>query len=46
MRDDPQVYLEEFKYLGKKVIRHMDDNLSYFSSVNDFGDFNDEYFLL
>ena len=29
----PQVFLKECKYIKKKVIRHMSDNLSYSSSV-------------
>ena len=26
----PQVFLKEYKYIEKKVIRHIHDNLSYF----------------
>ena len=32
--------------MQKKIISHINDNLSYFSSVNDSDDFNDEYFVL
>ena len=28
----PQVFLKECKYIGKKVVRHIHDNLSNFSS--------------
>ena len=30
-----QVFLKECKYIGKKVIRHINDNLSDISSSND-----------
>ena len=30
-----QVILKEFKYIGKKVIRHINDNLSFYSSESD-----------
>ena len=36
-----QVFLKEGKYIGKKVIRHINDNLSDFSSA-DYSDDSDE----
>ena len=32
----PIVFLKESKYIEKKVVRHFYDNLSYFSSSNEF----------
>ena len=37
----PQVFLKEYKYIKKKVIRHINDNLSDFSS-SDYSDNSDE----
>ena len=34
----PQVLLKECKYIEKKVIRHINDNLSDFSSDDDYSD--------
>ena len=31
----PQVFLKECKYIEKKVVRHIHDNLSYFSSSDE-----------
>ena len=31
----PQVFLKEYKYIDKKVIRHINDNLSDFSSSDE-----------
>ena len=44
-RDDnycPQVFLEQCKYIEKKVIRHINDNLSDNSSDDDESDESDE----
>ena len=30
-----QVILKEFKYIGEKVFRHINDNLSFYSSESD-----------
>ena len=42
LKDDdnyyPQVFLKELKYIEKKVIRHINDNLSDFSSPSDESD--------
>ena len=38
----PQVFLKECKYIEKKVIRHINDNLSDFSSDDNSDDFNEE----
>ena len=32
----PQVFLKECKYIEKKVVRHINDNLSDFSSDDEF----------
>ena len=37
-----QVFLRECKYIEKKVIRHINDNLSGFSSSDESGDTNEE----
>ena len=34
----PQVFLKECQYIEKKVIRHINDNLSDFSSDDDYSD--------
>ena len=34
----PQVFLKECKYIEKKVIRHINGNLSHFSSDDDSDD--------
>ena len=34
----PQVFLKEFKYIGKKVVRHIDDSLNDFSYSSDESD--------
>ena len=34
----PQVFLTECKYIEKKVVRHINDNLSDFSSDDDESD--------
>ena len=38
----PQVFLKECKYIEKKVIRHINDTLSDFSSSDYSGDFDEE----
>ena len=38
----PQVFLKECKYIKKKVIRYINDNLSDFSSYYYSYDFNEE----
>ena len=38
----PQVFLKECKYIKEKVIRHINDNLSDFSSYYYSYDFNEE----
>ena len=38
----PQVFLKECKYIEKKVIRHMNDNLSDFSSSSSSDDDDDD----
>ena len=37
-----QVLLKEYKYIGKKVVKHSPDNLSDFSSDDDESDESDE----
>ena len=38
----PQVFLKECKYIEKKVIRHINNNLSDFSSSDESDDSNEE----
>ena len=38
----PQVFLKECKYIEKKVIRHINDNLSDFSSSNESDNSDEE----
>ena len=35
---DPQVFLKECKYIEKKIVSHIYDNLSYSSSSDEFGE--------
>ena len=43
---NPEVFLKECKYIEKKVIRHINDNLVDFSSDDAFDNSDEELFFL